>query len=85
MRKRTLNYVGYGNPYPVMPVHPISVRIPVAVQLIGVSRSRIYELIRDGEIETVKIGTTTLIPMDSLERLIASRRSGNAVLENQAG
>jgi excisionase family DNA binding protein len=49
---------------------PISVRVRTAVQLTGISRSRIYELIAAGEIETVKIGRSTLIPYRCLKRLI---------------
>lgn len=53
---------------------PISVRIPEAVRLTGLSRSRIYELMKSGEIEFVKVGGSTLIPFDSLQRLIDRRR-----------
>jgi excisionase family DNA binding protein len=52
------------------PAEPISVRVRTAVQLTGISRSRIYELIAAGEIETVKIGRSTLIPYRSLKRLV---------------
>ena len=38
------------------PVEPITVRIPDAVRLTGLSRSRIYELMKAGEIDFVKIG-----------------------------
>jgi excisionase family DNA binding protein len=53
----------------------ISVRIPAAVRLTGMSRSRIYQLMKDGEIEFVKIGSSTLIPVDSLRQFIEARRS----------
>ena len=41
----------------------------MAVQLTGISRSRIYELIQSGELETVKVGRSTLIPYTSLKTL----------------
>jgi excisionase family DNA binding protein len=53
---------------------PISVKIPVAVRLTGLSRSRIYELMRSGEIEYVKVGRSTLILVESLRTFILSRR-----------
>jgi excisionase family DNA binding protein len=53
---------------------PISVRIRRAVQLTGLSRTKIYQLIKSGEIEIIKIGSVTLIPFEALERLIQSRR-----------
>jgi excisionase family DNA binding protein len=49
---------------------PIAVRILEAVRLTGIGRSKLYELIASGEIETVKIGSCTLIPMASLHSLI---------------
>jgi len=51
-------------------LEPISVRIATAVKLTGIGRSTLYELIGSGEIETVKIGRSTLIPYRSLKRLI---------------
>jgi excisionase family DNA binding protein len=51
------------------PGRPITVRIREASRLTGIGRSKLYELIKDGHIETVKIGSMTLIPMRSLERL----------------
>jgi len=55
---------------------PISVRIPEACRLTGIGRSKLYELIVAGEIEIVKIGSITLIPMASLERLIEGTQNG---------
>jgi len=54
---------------------PISVRIPEAVRLTGISRSRIYEMIKAGDIEVVKVGASTLVLTESLRRFIESRRA----------
>ncbi len=51
-------------------LEPLTVRITTAVQLTGISRSRLYELIQSGDLETVKVGRTTLIPYNSLKKLI---------------
>jgi excisionase family DNA binding protein len=51
-------------------MEPIAVRILEAVRLTGIGRSKLYELIASGDIETVKIGSCTLIPMESLHGLI---------------
>ncbi|WP_375402893.1 helix-turn-helix domain-containing protein [uncultured Sphingomonas sp.] len=48
---------------------PLTVRIPVAVKLTGIGRSKLYELIRAGELDVVKVGTATLVTMTSLRRL----------------
>lgn len=50
-------------------IEPLTVRIATAVQLTGISRSRLYELIQTGELETVKVGRSTLIPYRSLKAL----------------
>ncbi|WP_373280327.1 helix-turn-helix domain-containing protein [Novosphingobium naphthalenivorans] len=50
---------------------PLTVRIPTAVRMTGIGRSKLYELIAAGEIEIVKIGAVTLIPVASLQALIA--------------
>ncbi|KRC80890.1 helix-turn-helix domain-containing protein [Sphingomonas sp. Root241] len=55
---------------------PITVRIPRAVAITGMCRSVIYQLIRAGEIEKVKIGRSTLIPVDSLQDFMRRRRGG---------
>ena len=53
-----------------LPIEPLTVRIPVAIQLVGIGRSKLYELIKSGDVETVKIGTATLVTMASLRRLV---------------
>jgi excisionase family DNA binding protein len=59
-----------------LPLEPLTVRIPVAMQLVGIGRSKFYELIASGDIETIKIGRCTLIPTASLRRLIGRAREG---------
>lgn len=54
---------------------PISVRVPEAVRLTGLSRSRLYELMRSGEIEFIKVGASTLVLVESLRHFIESRRA----------
>ena len=52
---------------------PITVRIPEAIRLTGLSRSRLYELLRDGEIDYIKVGSSTLILVESLRAFICGR------------
>jgi excisionase family DNA binding protein len=62
---------------------PITVRIPVATKLTGISRSRLYELMRSGAIEYLKVGASTLIPVDSLKEFIARCRASSQAAGNQ--
>jgi excisionase family DNA binding protein len=51
---------------------PALLRINDACRFIGLGRSKLYELIAQGEISVVKIGTRTLVPMASLEKFVRS-------------
>lgn len=54
---------------------PLTVRIAAAVKLTGISRSKLYELIRTQDLETVKIGSSTLIIFESLRKMIERNRA----------
>ena len=45
----------------------LNLKIPEAVQFSGLSRTRIYELIAAGEIESIKVGRARLIPTAAIE------------------
>ena len=53
---------------------PITVRIPKAVELLGISRTKLYELINAREIDVIKVGSSTLIVVASLHRFVDRRR-----------
>ena len=55
----------------------ITATIPEFRRLSGISRSRIYELLDRGEIESVHIGARRLIIIDSYRRLIKRRLAGD--------
>lgn len=45
---------------------PINLSIIDAARTLGVGRSKLYELINDGQLETVKLGTRTLVRVASI-------------------
>jgi excisionase family DNA binding protein len=45
-------------------------RVPDACRYIGISRSTLYLLIADGELEIIKLGCSTLVLTESLKALI---------------
>ena len=45
---------------------PLAVRINEACRLTGIGRSKLYELIASSDIEIVKVGAITLVPITSL-------------------
>ena len=63
-------------------LEPISVKIPEAVRLTGLSRSRIYELMRSGDIEFAKVGSSTLILVESLRTFLLGRTARHRELND---
>lgn len=55
---------------------PISVRIREAVRMTGLSRSRIYKLMRDGDVKYAKAGRATLILVESLKAYVLAHQVG---------
>jgi len=53
---------------------PLAVRVREACRLTGIGRSKIYELIAAGEIEIIKVGTITLIPVAGLANFLQRRK-----------
>lgn len=51
----------------------ITVRIREACRITGIGRSKLYELISEGEIAAVKVGTMTLIPVAGLRAFVEGR------------
>ncbi len=56
------------------PVEPICVKVNDAARMIGVGRTKLYELIASGEIEAIKLGKSTRITTASLYELIMRQR-----------
>ena len=60
-----------------------AVSIKEACRLIGVSRTKLYELIRAGELATLKIGARRLVRRDTARALLASKE--RAGIDRSAG
>jgi excisionase family DNA binding protein len=54
---------------------PICVTVSAAIQLSGLGRTTIYELMQNGTLSSVRIGAKRLIHLSSLEALLSA---GNA-------
>lgn len=57
-------------------IKPLTVRVATAVCITGLGRSRIYELIQSGDLETTKVGRATLVQYRSLKRLTDNEGGG---------
>lgn len=56
-------------------IAPLSVRIKEACRMTGIGRSKLYELIAAGDIEVIKVGAMTLVPVDALREFLDARRA----------
>lgn len=64
-----MNHIQTGT-QPTASPEPLAVRIPEACRMIGIGRSKLYELIAEGAVHVVKIGSITVIPVTQLRALI---------------
>ena len=55
---------------------PRVLRVEEAAQLLGIGRSLAYDLIRSGQLRSIKIGRRRLVPLDAIAEAIAE--FGNA-------
>ncbi|MAM38695.1 MAG: excisionase [Erythrobacter sp.] len=55
-------------------VEPITMRVPEACRYLGIGRSTLYVLIGRGEIEVIKLGSSTLVLTESLRSIVDKRR-----------
>jgi excisionase family DNA binding protein len=53
---------------------PLCVRVNVAARMMGIGRTKLYELIGNGEVEAIKVGKATLVTTASLNAMIERRR-----------
>lgn len=65
-----------GLPEDAVFTRPLTVRIREACRLTGIGRSKLYELIAAGEIEAIKVGAITLVPVSSLTSFLR-RKAAN--------
>lgn len=57
----------------------IAVTIPEAVQMIGVGRSTLYGLMKDGKLTARKHGSRTLLLVDELDAFVRSLPTSRGV------
>lgn len=58
-------------------IDPLTVTVPKALQISGLGRTKLYELISRGEIDTVLVGTRRLVVFESLRRRLLAPLTEN--------
>jgi excisionase family DNA binding protein len=56
------------------PVGPIAMTVEAAARETGISRSRLFDFIRSGQLPSVKIGRRRLVLRDDVRQFLAERR-----------
>ncbi|MCD0483456.1 helix-turn-helix domain-containing protein [Streptacidiphilus sp. ASG 303] len=57
---------------------PEALTVPEVMAALRLSRSKLYDLLRSGELSSIKIGRSRRIPADSLATFLRNRIEGNA-------
>ena len=55
-------------------IAPVVLRVPEACALLRVSKWTLYELIRTGQLETIKIGSRRVVPVTAIQAFVERRR-----------
>ena len=61
----------------------VTVSVPEAASILGISRSLGYQLVADGEIPSIKVGKRIIVPTEALRamlRTVAPASSSNAAV-----
>ena len=56
-------------------IEPVTITILDALRLSGLGRTKLYELLTKGEIQSVRVGTRRLIVFASLKALLTGNRA----------
>jgi excisionase family DNA binding protein len=51
-------------------LEPIATTIKNTAEALGVGKTHVYELIRQGRLDKIKLGRRTLVKIDSIRRLV---------------
>ena len=69
---------------PMTTVERIDVSIQEAAKMLGISRPHFYPLIKEGKVQTVKIGRRTLVSVQSLRELVDGGAAPDNPVKNAA-
>jgi len=54
-------------------LRPMAVNVETAGELLSISRTQAYKIIRDGELKTVDIGSKKIVPLTEIQRFLDAK------------
>ena len=63
----------------------MALRVGEAAEALGISRSRVYELIAQGDIPKIKIGKSVRVPVEGLREWVARRQAAEHASSSPTG
>ena len=66
-------------------LNPILVGIPEAARLMGLGRSKLYQILNEGELKLIKLGGRSLISVDELRSYVAEKLAKTAARGGKNG
>jgi excisionase family DNA binding protein len=61
----------------------ILLRVTEAADLVGLSRSTIYNLVTSGQLDTVRVGRTIRVPVSALEKWVEQKRGATGLTSDE--
>ena len=55
----------------------LTLSVPVAAAMVGIGRSTLYELVRSGDVRSVRLGKRIVIPITVIEALLRGETPGS--------
>ena len=62
----------------VVPTERLTLSVPAAAEMVGIGRSTLYELVRSGDVRSVRFGKRIVIPVAVIEALLRGDANGAA-------
>jgi excisionase family DNA binding protein len=66
-------------------VDKLLLRPAEAAEALGISRSKLYQMLAGGQLPVVRVGQTLRVPVRELERWIGARLSGAGAVTSPSG
>jgi hypothetical protein len=54
-------------------LRPMAVNVATAGELLSISRTQAYKIIKDGELKTVDIGSKKIVPLTEIQRFLDAK------------